>query len=201
MANSYGALLFLVSFFLLAAIGIAAQSGTVRISGEVYRDHEFRKEIGGGLIFVLSPDEDNGWTITVEPKENPNDSACDDYVAVATPPYHGENARFINTAYGVKARDAVKRSPREFAFVTNCPDNHREEGWVERIVNPGGYSDQEVKEGYAKLGSSPLGKRRPDHSRLADQPGERNCGGRESGPDRLDEYRSDNHTAGEKAEN
>jgi hypothetical protein len=53
---------------------------------------------------------------------------------------------------------AVKQSRREFAFVANCADNRREEGWVERIVNPGGYSDQEVKEGYAKLGTSPMGK-------------------------------------------
>jgi hypothetical protein len=107
---------------------------------------------------VLAPDEDEGWTISLVPKENPNDSECNDYVAVATPPYHGPNARFLNTAYGIKAKDAVKQSPRDFAFVTNCADEHREEEWVARIVNPGGYSDQEIKEGYAKLGTSPQGK-------------------------------------------
>jgi hypothetical protein len=147
-----------ISLLLLAAISVAAQDGAVLISGEISRNQEFRKEIGGALVLVLSPDEDNGWTISVEPKENPNDPACDDYVAVATPPYHGPNARFINTAYGIQAKDAMKQSRREFAFVTNCADNRREEGWVERIVNPGGYSEQEVKEGYAKLGTSPMGK-------------------------------------------
>jgi hypothetical protein len=146
-----------LSLMLLPAIGVAAHNDAVRITGEVFRNQEFRREIGGGLVFVLSPDEDNGWTITVEPKENPNDPACDDYVAVATPPYHGPNARFIDTAYGIPAKDAVKQSRRQFAFVTNCADNRRAEGWVERIVNPGGYSDHEVKEGYAKLGTSPMG--------------------------------------------
>jgi hypothetical protein len=92
------------------------------------------------------------------PKENPNDPDCDDYVAVATPPFHGENARFIDTSYGVPAKDAVKRSRREFAFVTNCTDNHREEHWLERVVNPGGFSDQDIKEGYAKLGTSRMGQ-------------------------------------------
>jgi len=141
----------------LAEISITAQENRLPFSGEVSHNQEFRKEIGGGLVFVLAPDEDNGWTISVEPKENPNDPACDDYVAVATPPYHGENARFINTAYGVPAKDAVSHSRREFAFVTNCADNRREEGWLERVVNPGGYSDKEIKEGYAKLGTSPVG--------------------------------------------
>lgn len=148
--------------FLIVALGytcgVIAEDQPIRFSGEVTRDHEYRKEIGAGLVFVLSPDEDNGWTIAVAPKENPNDSECDDYVAVATPPYHGENARFINTSYGVKARDAVKESRREFYFVTNCADNHLEEKWVERIINPGGFSDKEIKEGYAKLGTSPQGK-------------------------------------------
>lgn len=143
---------------LFTAFTGAAQDGTVRFSGEVTYGKEFRKEIGSGLVFVLAPDEDDGWTIMVSPKENPNDPECDEYVAVATPPYHGSNARFINTSYGIKAKDAVKESHREFEFVTNCADNHREEEWVARIVNPGGYSDQEVKEGYAKLGTSPLGK-------------------------------------------
>ena len=140
------------------ACGLVAQDRPVRLSGEVAGGHEYRKEIGAGLVFVLSPDEDNGWTMAVAPKENPNDSDCDDYVAVATPPYHGPNARFINTSYGIPAKDSVKQSRREFAFVTNCADNHREEKWVERIVNPGGFSDKEIEEGYAKLGTSPQGK-------------------------------------------
>src|SRR5271166_6124379 len=127
---------------LLSAIIAWAQDGTVRFSGEVNHGQEYRKEIGSGLVFVLAPDEDDGWTITVSPKENPNDPECNEYVAVATPPYHGPNARFINTSYGGKAKDAVKQSHREFEFVTNCADNHREEEWVARVVNPGGYSDQ-----------------------------------------------------------
>jgi hypothetical protein len=143
---------------LLLGISITAQENRLRFSGEVARNKEFRKEIGGGLVFVLAPDEDEGWTISVVPKENPNDPGCDDYVAVATPPYHGENARFINTSYGVPAKEAVKRSRREFAFVTNCADNRREERWLERVLVPGGFSDQEVKEGYANLGTSRMGE-------------------------------------------
>jgi hypothetical protein len=143
---------------LVCAGVIAAQDRPNRFSGEVSGKQEFRKDLGGGLVFVLSPDEDSGWTIIVAPTEHPNDPECDDYVAVATPPYHGENPRFINTSYGVKASEAVKNSRRQFSFVTNCADSHREEKWVKRVTNPGGFTDKEVKEGYAKLGSSPLGE-------------------------------------------
>ena len=137
---------------------VAAQDRPIRFSGEVSSKQEFRKDLDGGLVFVLSPDEDNGWTISVAPTEDPKDPECDDYLAVATPPYHGENPRFINTSYGIKASEAVKNSRREFSFVTNCADHHREEKWVERVTNPGGFTDKEIQEGYAKLGSSPLGE-------------------------------------------
>jgi hypothetical protein len=33
--------------------------------GEVTHGQEIRKEPGSGLVFVLSPDEYNGWTIRV----------------------------------------------------------------------------------------------------------------------------------------
>ena len=46
-----------------------------------------------------------------------------------------------------------REKKREFSL-----DALRTDGWFERIVNPGGYSDQEVKEGYAKVGTSPLGQ-------------------------------------------
>ena len=79
---------------------------------------------------------------------------------VVTPPYHFQNARYLDTGYGITAQEAVRDSPREFSFVLNCADYERESKWVELAIYPSDASQKEVDEALAKLGSSPLGQGR-----------------------------------------
>jgi hypothetical protein len=149
-------------FLALSSIGAAPQDRSVAFIGEATEEQTFRKSIGGGLDFVLMPnsDGDTGWTIAISPQDKESDPDCEDFLWVATPPYHFQNVRYLDTAYGITAQKAVSFSPREFSFVLNCADCKTERNRVELVIYGSNASKQEVEEAQAKLGSSPLGKGR-----------------------------------------
>jgi hypothetical protein len=94
------------------------------ISGEVASGDSFERDIGHGLIFRLVPSPlgfGQGWDIEIVPKENPT-GGYSEYSAIATPPYHFYNLRYLNPSYGVTAREAVAISPRTFQFVETADD-------------------------------------------------------------------------------
>ena len=62
-----------------------------------------------------------GWGIEIRKKGDVADPP-DDYVSVATPPYHYFNQRYLSTAYGYTAKEAVALSPRQFYFVESPAD-------------------------------------------------------------------------------
>ena len=143
-------------FMLGAGLAVHAQP-SLRFQGTVNHGQEFRKSIGRGLVFVLRP-KDDGWDITVQPEGAAVSPGCNDFVWVATPPYRFSNPRYLDTSYGIDAREAVKWSPREFAFVLTAADCKTEQDRVARVLWPYNYSEQEVKQAEEKLGTSPLGK-------------------------------------------
>lgn len=151
-----------IAFLLLLPLGLAASPDDRRITftGELSEGQTFRRDIGRGLDLVLepSPGETTGWTLEVLPQGKTSGSACGDLLAVAPPPYHFENARYLGTEYGIPAQDAVRNSPREFSFVLNCADFQTESKRVELAIYPSGASQTEVDDALAKLGTSPLGK-------------------------------------------
>lgn len=151
----------LVAFSLLS-LNAAPQDRSVSFTGEATEGQTFRKSIGHGLNFVLMPnsDGDTGWTLEITPQEKPNAPECEDYLGVVAPPYHFQNARYLDTEYGITAQEAVRNSPREFSFVLNCSDYKTESKRVDLAIYPSTASKQEVDEALAKLGSSPLGKGR-----------------------------------------
>ena len=140
---------------------VAADSSTT-FEGEVSEGQTFRKSIGHGLEFILMPsvDESTGWTIEVSPQGKPSDPECEDFVWVVTPPYHFQNARYLDTEYGITAQEAVHNSPREFNFVLNCTDFETERKRAELAIYPYTENKQAVDDARASLGSSPLGKGR-----------------------------------------
>jgi hypothetical protein len=150
----------------VALAGPSAGAGEQRISfsGEVSQGQTFRQSIGHGLDFVLMPVSMaggiTGWTIEVAPQKPPPDPQCNDYVWVVTPPYRFQNARYLDTSYGTIAQEAVRASRRQFSFVLNCADSKAERGRLDVVLWPYSYSQQQVDEARAKLGSSPLGKGR-----------------------------------------
>jgi len=150
--------------FALSSLAAAGQDRNFTFTGEAFEGKNFRKDIGHGLDFVLTPsswgDEITGWTIEVSPQVKPSDPECDDFLWVATPPYHFQNMRYLDTSYGMPAQEAVRISPREFSFVLNCMDFETERQRVELVLQPNGASQQEVDDARAKLRTSPLGKGR-----------------------------------------
>jgi len=150
--------------FALSNLSAAAQDRNFTFTGEASEGKSFRKDIGHGLDFVLTPASMGGgitgWTIEISPQGKPSDPECGDFVWVVTPPYHSYNDRYIDTSYGTTAQEAVHISPREFNFVLVCKDYLKENERVERVLGSYSYSKQEVDEAMAMLGTSPLGKGR-----------------------------------------
>jgi len=148
-------------FTALAGASVSSQERPLKFSGEVSEGQMFRKSLGHGLDFVLAPTREpeiTGWTVKVSPRDKPLDAECADFLCVVTPPYRFQNARYLDTSYGVTAQEAVRWSPREFSFVLNCADLKTESERVNRVLWPYSYSQQEVDEAQAKLGSSPIGR-------------------------------------------
>lgn len=134
---------------------------TLRFAGEVARDQTFRKDIGRGLDFVLTPLKEppsgglTGWTIQVSPHGRPPAPECTDFLWVVTPPYRFWNHRYLSTEYGNTAQEAVAMSPREFNFVLNCEDYRIERQRVGQVLWPS--SQQELEKALTKLGLLPQG--------------------------------------------
>jgi hypothetical protein len=98
---------------------LAAQCDT--LSGRVRAGESYEQPFGDGLLFLLranaqAPPNPEGWTIEVR-RDGPGKGH--DFVWVATPPYRWWNPRYIDTSYGVSAREAVARDVRSFGFVTS----------------------------------------------------------------------------------
>jgi hypothetical protein len=145
------------SFVLLFAVSGFAQNYVAHLSGEVARGQEFRREIGPGLQFALVPSE-TGWMIGISPSRRCLEP--DDWASVVNAPYRNYNSLYVDTGYGVTAREAVDITPREFSFLTNCEDYKREFRRLEIVLWPADHSQKEADEALATLGTSPLGKGR-----------------------------------------
>jgi len=146
---------FIASALFLVAMGGFAQDYAPHLTGEVFRGQEYRKEIGSGLFFLLKP-TDTGWMINIVPKSHCGEN--DDWAHVVNAPYRNYNALFVDASYGITAAEAVGYGPRRFSFVVTCEDFKRERHRLEIVLWPYNYSQPEVDEASAKLGTSPLGK-------------------------------------------
>jgi len=148
------------SLVVLLACGLVlaaqAQEKPLRFAGEVKAGQEFRKTIGHGLLFVLKADDD-GWEIEVQP-ETPRGESCRNYSTVIATPLRGYTANDLNTSYGVSADDAVQRSPRVVAFVTDGTACKRESERLTRLSWPKSYPEAEVRAAQDQFGSSAGGK-------------------------------------------
>jgi hypothetical protein len=150
--------------FALSSLSAATQNSSTTFVGEAVEGRTFRKSVGHGLDFVLMPDSIGGgitgWALEVSPQGTPSDPDCGDFLWVVTPPYHFQNERYLDTAYGMTAQKAVRYSPRGFSFVLNCGDFKTERKRVELVMYGSHASGQEVDDARTKLGASPLGKGR-----------------------------------------
>jgi hypothetical protein len=136
-------------------MGGFAQDYVPQLSGEVALGQDYRREIGSGLLFLLTA-TGSGWKIGIVPKAPCSESG--DWTYVVNPPYRFYSSLYLDTEYGVTAKKAVDFNPREFSFVTTCEDYKRESHRLNIVLWPYIYSQKEADDALAKLGTSPLGK-------------------------------------------
>jgi len=109
----------------------------LRFTGEVTRGQSFARDIGHHLTFRLTPataDEGGGWVIEILPPVEPADDPVE-FAAIATPPYHTYNDRYLAAAFGYSAKEAVQAPIRKFNFVQSVTDEQR----ANEVVNAGLY--------------------------------------------------------------
>jgi hypothetical protein len=125
----------------------------LRFSGEATRGQPFTRDIGHNLFFRLTPatsDEGGGWVIEILPPVEPTRDATDadaaddtrpsgdavEFAAIATPPYHAYNDRYIAAAFGYSAKEALQAPLRKFNFVRSLEDEQRASEVVNAALYP-----------------------------------------------------------------
>ena len=142
----------------------------VRFTGEVMHDQPFTRDVGHNLTFRLTPataDEGGGWVIEMLPPVEPSDDPIE-FSAIATPPYHAYNDRYLAAAFGYSAKEAVQFTTRKFNFVQSVTDEHLADEVVNAALYPStvGEADKSriaAEAAALKLGSGQL---RILHSRV-----------------------------------
>jgi hypothetical protein len=141
-------------------VSSSAEASQVRFTGEVYDGTVFDREVGHDLVFRLTPlegDAAGGWVIEIAPKVQPPDELAE-FSAIATPPYHFYNERYLAGAYGYSTKEAVAITPRRFNFVLTVTDGHIAESVVNSMLYPSAASEQEKQQIAAQAAGVNLGR-------------------------------------------
>ncbi|MGH9746710.1 MAG: hypothetical protein ACRD59_11450 [Candidatus Acidiferrales bacterium] len=116
----------------------------LEFTGEIDRGKTYIHDIGHDLQFRLEVAADGdyaGWDISITPKSQPAGEPIE-FSAIATPPYHNFNDRYLEITYG-SAKEILEMSPRRFNFVTSIDDEHRAEEVVNAMLYPNSVTDDE----------------------------------------------------------
>jgi hypothetical protein len=116
----------------------------IEFSGEIDRGKTYIHDIGHDLQFRLEVSAEGdyaGWDISITPKTQPSDGPIE-FSAIATPPYHNFNDRYLEITYG-SAKEILDMSPRHFNFVLTTDDEHRAEEIVNALLYPNSVTDDE----------------------------------------------------------
>ena len=117
-----------VVFLALLALQVLAQQ-RFHVAGTLRAGEAFRKDIGRGLILVLTPNDglDSGWTIEVQPADK-----SDDFMRCVTLPIHGPTQADILASQFVDDQNEKLPEPalaeqkkRELQFVLNAADQKK----------------------------------------------------------------------------
>jgi hypothetical protein len=110
----------------------------LHFDGELTRGQSFTRDVGHNLTFRLTPatsDEGGGWVIEILPPIEPAGDPVE-FAAIATPPYHAYNDRYIAAAFGYSAREALQAPLRKFNFVQSTDDEQRANEVVNAALYP-----------------------------------------------------------------
>jgi len=154
----------------------APGSSEIRFAGEVTHGQPFEHDIGHDLTFRLTPatsDEGGGWVIEIlPPVDQPDDPV--EFSAIATPPYHAYNDRYLAAAFGYSAREAVKAPLRKFYFVQSEHDQQVASEVVNAALYPSTVSEADKARIAAEAAAVKVGRGelRILHSRITPGKGE-----------------------------
>ena len=129
-----------------AASPSGSDSSVLHFTGEVTRGQPFAKDVGHNLFFRLTPatsEEGGGWVIEILPPTEPADGDPIEFAAIATPPYHAYNDRYIAAAFGYSAKEALATPVRRFNFVQSVEDEHRADEVVNAALYPSTVGESE----------------------------------------------------------
>jgi hypothetical protein len=136
----------------------------IQISGEVRGAQRFVRPMPGGLRFALAPlseGDKGGWAISVFGADT-----SQDFVGIATPPYHGPNEHVIEAWHFRTRRTAGADSgnvnapgtERGFYFVTSAADYEAYKTALEKLLWPAGLTDAEVDSIQTAMDQIPTGE-------------------------------------------
>jgi hypothetical protein len=131
----------------------------LHFTGEVTRGQPFTRDIGHNLTFRLTPataDEGGGWVIEILPPVEPADDPVE-FAAIATPPYHAYNDRYVAAAFGYSAKEAMQAPIRKFNFVQSVLDEQRANEVVNAALYPSTVSEADKARIVAEAGQLNLG--------------------------------------------
>ena len=117
----------------------------LEFTSEIDRGKTYIHDIGHDLQFRLevAPSGDYaGWDISITPKTQPKGDPIE-FSAIATPPYHNFNERYLETTYNFSAQEILEMSPRRFNFVLSVDDEHRAEEVVNAMLYPNSVSEDD----------------------------------------------------------
>jgi hypothetical protein len=138
----------------------SSDASEFRFAGEVIDGQPFERDLGHGLVFRLNPlggDAAGGWVIEILPKEQLPDDPVE-FSAIATPPYHFYNQRYLAAAYGYSAREAVAITLRTFYFVQSVADERIANEVVNAALYPAAASEQDKDRIAAEAAAVRLGR-------------------------------------------
>jgi hypothetical protein len=137
---------------LALASAVAAQGANrVVIEGTVKRGDEFAQDFGQGFTFRLRGK--GVWEIVITHAASPDN----DLIYPVNPPYRFSNRQYVGPGYGQSARDSVRSTPRELAFLYHPDDIGKAWDDLDRVLWPYAYADAEVERATDELARLPTG--------------------------------------------
>jgi hypothetical protein len=144
----------------------ARGSNVEHFSATIHGGERFERRVLGNLRFQLVPvayatsEGDDGWAICLH-----GDDSLSNYVAIATPPYHGVNASVIAAWHFRNADNTgpnrgdvnAPQEVREFQFVISAADHDRYQHALDIVLWPNGRSEAAQDSARAILDAVPVG--------------------------------------------